>query len=237
MSSASVQILLVEDNTADAVLMKRELADSAFGPFAVAHVKRLAEAIDRIQSGGIDAVMLDLGLPDSQGISTFREMQKYTRRDIPIVVLTGLHDDALGVAALKDGAADYLTKGVAADSIRARAVRYAIERKHADEAFLISQQRLARAVDAAQMGIFEWDLQTGEVVRIHNSKHLYGREPREMEPTYEGFNRCLHPDDRATTKKGIQHSFASHEDFYHECRTIWPDESVHWIELRACSAR
>jgi signal transduction histidine kinase len=232
MSTPPVAILLVEDSTADAVLMKKELADSPLGPFAIVHARRLVDAIEHLTAARFDAVMLDLGLPDSQGISTLRELQKHARHDIPIVVLTGLDDDALGLKSVQEGAADYLAKGTAADGWRARSVRYAIERKRADEAFVVSQQRLALAVGAAKMGIFDWNLHTGEVNRFHNSSHLFGLEPHEMEPTFEGFRKCLHPDDRAEVEARVQQAFAKHEEYLFECRTVWPDETVHWIEAR-----
>jgi signal transduction histidine kinase len=232
MSTQSVEILLVEDNTADAVLMKNELADSPFGPFAIVHLKRLADAIARLAYAHFDAVMLDLGLPDSQGISTLLEIQKHTRRDIPIVVLTGLDDDALGIKSVQEGAADYLTKGASADSWRARSVRYAIERKRSDEAFRVSQQRLALAVDAAKMGVFDWNLLTGEVIRFHNSRHLFGLEPSQMEPTFEGFRKCVYPDDLSGVLARIQRAFERHEEYLFECRTVWPDKTLHWIEAR-----
>lgn len=140
MNEASIQILLVEDNAADAVLLKKELAESPFGPFSVTHVKRLVEALGELHGRRCDAVLLDLGLPDSQGLATLAQIQKQKPREIPIVVLTGLNDEAIGMQALRQGAEDYLVKGGSADSMRARSVRYAIERKRASEIILAAEQ-------------------------------------------------------------------------------------------------
>ncbi len=131
MTDVTAQILLVEDNAAEAVLLRRELSESPFGPFSVTHVKRLNEALEQLHAQQFDAVLLDLGLPDTQGLATLERIQKGEARSTPIVVLTGLEDEALGVRALREGAADYLVKSGSTDGMRARSVRYAIERKRA----------------------------------------------------------------------------------------------------------
>jgi len=147
-----MQILLVEDNPADAVLLKKELAESLFGPFSVTHVKRLQEALGQLQEQRFDAVLLDLGLPDSQGLATLERIHKHMHREAPIVVLTGLADEVLGVRALQNGAADYLVKGGLTDSMRARSVRYAIQRKAAEESARAREAELAHLSRVATMG-------------------------------------------------------------------------------------
>jgi PAS domain S-box-containing protein len=232
MSQTAIKLLLVEDNTAEAALLKAELAESPFGPFEVHRAKRLADAIIQLQAEKFDVVLLDLGLPDSQGLATLLEINNHKPRELPIVVLTGFHDEALGVRALQEGAADYLVKGGTSDSMRARSVRYAIERKRAGEAVLASEQRLALAVEATRLGIFDWNFVTGKVSRSHHHKMLFGLDPQEMEDTFEGFERCVHPNDRAGVKARVQSAIAAREAYRHEFRTIWPDGSEHWVEAR-----
>jgi PAS domain S-box-containing protein len=232
MTDTAIQILLVEDNAADAALLTTELSQSPFGPFSVTHVKRLQQALFQLQEHRYDAVLLDLGLPDSQGLATLEQIQRQKRREVPIVVLTGLADEAIGVRALRNGAEDYLVKGGSTDSMRARSVRYAIERRRAAEAMAASEQRLALAVDAAQMGIFDRDLVTGKLAWSHHHARLFGMTPEEFGGTFEAFVACLHPDDRAGTIAKLERSLASSEDYHHEYRVVWADGSEHWIESR-----
>ncbi len=232
MTDATVHILLVEDNAADAVLFSKELAESPFGPFSITHVKRLAEALAQLREQRFDAVLLDLNLPDSQGLATLGQIQNEKPRELPIVVLTGLDDGALGVRVLREGAEDYLVKHGSAGNMRARSVRYAIERKRAKEALLASEQRLALAVDAAQMGIFDWNLQTGKITWSDHHARLFGMRPDQFDGTYDAFERSVHPDDRAGIRAKADGSIAGCEDYRQEYRVIWGDGSEHWIEGR-----
>ncbi len=120
----SYRILLVEDNPGDALLIAETLREGL--DVAVEAVGRLCEALDCLDARTYDAVLLDLGLPDSQGIATLSAVLAKTRT--PVVVLTGTDDEAQGFAAIHSGAQDYLVKGRAVEEVLQRAVRYAVER-------------------------------------------------------------------------------------------------------------
>ncbi|HEV8605314.1 MAG TPA: response regulator [Tepidisphaeraceae bacterium] len=143
MNPIDVNVLLVEDNPADAALMRHALANTTSRRFHLTHVTRLDQAIVHLQHQRFDALLLDLGLPDSQGLQTLQRTRQHCP-SIPVVVLTGLDDESAAIAALQQGAQDYLVKGQP-ENIITRAIRYAIERKSAEEVLLISQQRLAYA--------------------------------------------------------------------------------------------
>ncbi len=93
---------------------------------------RLSKGIDRLAMGDIAAVLLDLNLPDSQGLTTFEKIQSVVPQ-IPIVILTGYKNDSLALEAVRRGAQDYLVKGQLDRGLLSRAISYAIERKKADE--------------------------------------------------------------------------------------------------------
>ena len=126
----AVQILIVEDSAGDAEIIALELEEAAEVNFQVEHVTRLSQAKARLERGGVQAVLLDLGLPDSQGMDTF-ELARASANHVPIIVLTGLDDEKLGVRAVQAGAQDYLVKGQVSSQLLARSIRYAVEREQA----------------------------------------------------------------------------------------------------------
>ncbi len=127
-----IKILLVEDNDVDAHLTQDVLAEWSIEQFDITHVTRLSEAFTHLTQERFDAVLLDLSLPDAYGLSTLRQMQA-TNPTIPIIVLSGVSDQALALQAVQNGAQDYLVKGQGQPELLARSIRYAIERKRAEE--------------------------------------------------------------------------------------------------------
>ncbi len=163
MTQTSIDIMLVEDSDSDALVLRYELGDSPFGPFSITHVHGVPETLSRLETEQFDVVLLDLGLGDTQDLATLERIQNEKAFPTPIVVLTGLEDEQLGIRALQEGAVDYLVKGGSGAHLRVRAIRYAIERRRAGDALFTSEQRLAMAVDAAELGIFDWDFKPGNI--------------------------------------------------------------------------
>ncbi|MEX2218799.1 MAG: hybrid sensor histidine kinase/response regulator [Phycisphaerales bacterium] len=128
---APMSILLVEDNPSDARLVQELLDDSPAQAHAVAHAHSLAEAIDLAHRQPFDIALLDLSLPDSRGLETVHAFRT-AAPDLPVVVLTGLDDEALALEALRHGAQDYLAKDHADRYTLNRAVRYAVQRRNAE---------------------------------------------------------------------------------------------------------
>ncbi len=126
-----INILLIEDSPDDAFLIQEMLAQAG-REFELARADRLSTGLARLAEDGVDVVLLDLGLPDSQGLKTFVKVCAQAP-DVPIVVLTGLDDEELAVEAVAQGAQDYLVKGQVEGHLLARAIRYAIERKRMEQ--------------------------------------------------------------------------------------------------------
>lgn len=130
---SSLRILLVEDDPADARLIEIALAETEItANMALVRVERLSQAFESLAERGADAVLLDMNLPDSQGLSTVTRMMEKVST-VPIIVLTGLADEVLTVQALQKGAQDYLVKDDLNGNLLNRTIRYAIERKRAEE--------------------------------------------------------------------------------------------------------
>ncbi|HEX5415316.1 MAG TPA: ATP-binding protein [Chloroflexota bacterium] len=143
-------VLLVEDNPGDARLIREMLAEVPDVSFRLEWVDRLAGGIERVAAARISAILLDLSLPDSQGIETFRALRAHAPH-LPIVVLTGLDDEEVGLGAIREGAQDYLVKGRVDGHLLIRALRYGIARKRQEEAqrFLAeASTALASSLDA-----------------------------------------------------------------------------------------
>ena len=134
---AQIKVLLVEDNPGDARLAEEMLAEAGPGRFAVETAERLSDAIEQLGSNPFDVVLLDLSLPDAQGLDSVERMQVCFPR-IPVVVLSGLNNDEVALEAVQKGAQDYLAKGEGS-SMMARAIRYAIERKR--EQWLLLEEK------------------------------------------------------------------------------------------------
>jgi serine phosphatase RsbU (regulator of sigma subunit) len=123
-----VKLLLIEDNPSDARLIEVMLDHASHGLFEIEHVERLSAGLQRLAQGGINVVLSDLSLPDSEGLNTFARIHAQVP-DIPIIVLSGLNDTNLALKAVHEGAQDYLIKGEVDGQLLVRAMRYAMERK------------------------------------------------------------------------------------------------------------
>jgi two-component sensor histidine kinase len=120
-------ILMIEDNPADVEMIRELLSDHKGSSFDIVCADRLSAAKPFFAESGIDIILLDLGLPDSQGLDTLRRVREHAG-EVPIVVLTMLDNEETGLNALKEGAQDYLVKGQMNGPLIARSLRYAIER-------------------------------------------------------------------------------------------------------------
>ncbi|MBD2743386.1 ATP-binding protein [Coleofasciculus sp. FACHB-1120] len=127
MYKTPIQVLLVEDSPSDANLLRQLFSRSNQEGWQLVHVERLGDAIDACSAGSWDVALLDLSLPDSDGLDTVAQFRA-AAPDIPIVVLTGFDDEELALQALATGAQDYLVKNQITMQLLMRTIRYAIER-------------------------------------------------------------------------------------------------------------
>jgi diguanylate cyclase (GGDEF)-like protein/PAS domain S-box-containing protein len=141
MSDKSIKILLmVEDNPGDSRSLREMLNEQGSHNTDLTHVECMSDAEKHLAERAVDIVLLDLGLPDAQGLTAVRRTRAVAPR-VPMVVLTGLDDESLAAQALQEGAQDYLIKGqVDARGLR-RAMRYAIERKIMEDTLFMEKER------------------------------------------------------------------------------------------------
>jgi PAS domain S-box-containing protein len=140
MVKSEIKVLLVEDSPSDAKLIKHELGEDQDYSFEVIWVSRVDKAIAELKRQQFDVALLDLTLPDSDGLATFTRIHATCPQQLPIIILTGTGNEQIGINAIGLGAQDYLVKGMTDSKYITRAIRYAIERKLATEALRKSEE-------------------------------------------------------------------------------------------------
>lgn len=160
-----LRVLLIEDDDADAFLVG-ELLDEADAAVDLVNAKSLAEA--RPLMAGADCVLLDLGLPDAQGLDGLRQVLAQSA-GAAVCVLTGRQDEHLGVVAVAEGAQDYLVKGQVDGVLLTRALRYAVERKRADDDALRLREVELRQAESARLerGLLPRPLMETDRITVH----------------------------------------------------------------------
>ena len=128
MSEKTIRILLVEDNAGDARLLREMLNEPGSLKIELTHLGCMSEAVHHLATSAVNIILLDLGLPDAQGLGAVRQAHAVAP-SVPLVVLTGLDDEVLAAQALQEGAQDYLIKGQIETYALLRSLRYAIERQ------------------------------------------------------------------------------------------------------------
>ncbi|PMB08797.1 hybrid sensor histidine kinase/response regulator [Fischerella thermalis CCMEE 5273] len=167
MIASSIKILLIEDNLAEARLLQEFLKQAQSHEFTLLNVKRLGDALSLLSncneiSCDFDVILLDLTLPDSEGLTSLSPLMSQAPT-VPIVVLTNTNDDELAIAAVRQGAQDYLVKRQVNVEVLIRALRYAIERKHTLESLravnhaleIRVEERTAELVKAQELNQFK----------------------------------------------------------------------------------
>jgi PAS domain S-box-containing protein len=174
-----VRVLIVEDNFDDVTLIKELLSESD-SHFELENVETLEETLDYLNNRSYDILLLDLGLPDSEGLDTFFKVHDKASKK-PIIVLTGLVDKSVGVKAIQLGAQDYLNKGDVDGNTLERSIRYSIERKKSEDALKESEEKYRRIVENAQEGIWTIDAEGYTTYANERMAEMLGYTVQEMQ--------------------------------------------------------
>jgi len=140
LDNSIINILLIEDNLVEAELIQELFSQVKANQFTLTHAQRLSQGIKKLMELTFDIILLDLSLPDSQGLNTVIQV-KSQAPTTPIVVLTSLNDQKMAIQVVREGAQDYLIKGQFAGENLIRAISYAIERERDREAIRQQAQR------------------------------------------------------------------------------------------------
>lgn len=199
-----IEVLIVEDNPGDRELFfdYLEQAGSFLKPEPAAS---LSEAIDKLSRRRFDVVLLDLMLSDSQGIDTFHRLHREVP-DVPIVVITGLGDDDVGLEAVRGGAQDYLVKGRTDPELLLRSLRYAIERHRL--LLELASEREKRKQERDEMMLRSFSASVGVAARLYGIKSLAESSPAIFAELVNEYSRLL-IDSLESQVKQIQHDLSS----------------------------
>jgi two-component system cell cycle sensor histidine kinase/response regulator CckA len=179
MANTPINVLLIEDNPGDVRLIREMLVEADGARFKLECVDRLSTGLGRLAEGGIDCVLLDLTLPDSNELDTFVRVQAQSP-EIPIVVISGLDDEALAIEAVQKGAQDYLVKSYLGSYVLARTIRYAIERKLMEHELKRYREHLEELVKQRTAEVLRTNIELKAEIaeRIRAEKNLKASEVR-----------------------------------------------------------
>jgi DNA-binding response OmpR family regulator/signal transduction histidine kinase len=196
-----VQLLYIEDNIADANLLKIYLKSSGVKHELIL-AGTFADGVEIVEEREIDLVLLDLSLPDSHG---FRTLTNFSAKfpKIPVIVMTGLNDDVIGNQSIKAGAQDYLVKGQFDSNLLGRVIRYSLQRHKAQKKLeqyaknlSVSEKRYIEAQEMAHFGNWEMDIVTNEMRWTDEVFRIFGFDPQSISPILSDYLNYIHPEDR-----------------------------------------
>ncbi|MEO0456351.1 MAG: EAL domain-containing protein [Cyanobacteria bacterium P01_A01_bin.114] len=242
---SSINALLVEDNLPDAQLFEAIVNSSDFIKPKLYHAERFTEAVMVIAEKDFDLVLLDLHLPDGQGLDLLKQLKKLAPQ-VPVIVLTGLQNQAVALEALQEGAQDYLVKSdtfspkrlaklgyVDVGNLLVQRLQYAIERADLTKQLEISKERYALAVQGANDGIWDWDLITNRVYYSERWQSLLGLNDLPISDSPEEWLSRIHPLDQARFKEKMRAHLARRiRQFQCEYRLRHADGRYRWMLTR-----
>jgi PAS domain S-box-containing protein len=232
MDIKTIKLLLIEDNPDDAQLLRLALNKAAGVRFQLEVATNLKEGLGRLAQGGIEVILLDLTLPETSGMDTFKAVQAQAH-DLPIIILSGVDDETLARNAVHAGAEDYLVKGREVTQLVTRALIYAIERTESRRALLKAEERYRGIFENSVAGIFQTSPE-GTYVDVNPAlTRIYGYASREeMMSKISDIARLLYVDPNRRTEfvrlmkeKGVVQDF--------EAQIYRKDGSVIWISEHA----
>ena len=207
MKNGRAKVLLIEDNRTYRFTLSKLIA-APKAPFEFETADCLRSGLAVLGQGGIDLVLLDLGLPDSQGIDTFSRIHERYQH-IPIIVISAHDDDDLAIQVVNAGAQDYLVKTKTNGQLLRRAMRYAIERQRTETALRESQRLIQEIADSTPEIILLFDLREQKIVYINRQvTNLLGYTIADLQN--RNLLELIHPDDHQHLDEHLENLFSDH---------------------------
>ena len=200
------------------------LAEASPEDYEFIHVPLLADAVKKLQSVKVDIVLLDLRLPDCNGVEAVRAVRE-TAGQVPIVVLTGTDDEQIALECIEAGAQDYLEKNETRALSLRRSIWYAITRVREAQMRELSEERMRFALQNAKAGLWDLDCTTGTVQLSELCEHQLGLQPGAFDGKMATFFDIVHPgEDRQLVSNSLQHSMLTEATYRWNTASFGPTE-------------
>lgn len=236
----NIRILLIEDQIVNARLVEAMIAslnsDQSERVYSIKHAGNMRDGMNLLNYEVFDLILLDLTLPDSEGINTFFHMRQ-SYPGLPIVVLTGQDDETTATETVKNGAQDYLVKGHVDSYWLDRSIRYSIQRKQIEDALRASEERYALAAQGSQDGLWDWSLEENELYLSDRWKEMIGYESGEISNNIESWFDRVHHEDIDKLKEALNQHIQSDYPLAVEYRIQHKDGSFLWMLCRGAAVR
>ncbi len=208
-----MHVLLIEDNEDDEELIRDALCRHSPHDIVLDWANRLDVGLMKLAERPVDAVLVDLSLPDSQGLETLDRVRDQARESA-VIVLTGLDNETIAEKSLLHGAQDYLVKGrLTGDALR-RAIRYAMGRHRVEQALRKSEERFQLTCLATQDGIWDWDISSGTTWFNDAYQTVYGLGSQDLQKGRIPWTDQIHPEDRAAVIAGLTQGLQSEQHLW-----------------------
>ena len=219
------KVLLIEDNPADALLVKKFFSKIKTDRFNLVQAEFLREGLDHLKNTNFDVILLDLSLPDSWGLDSLKEIQKIAAT-IPIIVLTGTQEQDHALAALREGAQDYLIKDAISADLLAKSINYAIERQQNAEK-LRQSEACYRGVVEDQTELICRFLPDGTLTFVNQVFCRYfGLSEEDL--TGQNLKLVINPEDTHLFESHLVSLNKNHVSTHLEFRVVAFDREIHW---------
>ncbi len=216
-------LLIIEDNPGDFILLQQYLIRTHLPIENVVHADRMASVPELIKENRFDIAMLDLTLPDSQGVDSVITLD-HLMPQVPIVVFSGMSTLEIAIEAISLGAQDYLIKGEFDEKMLAKTIQYSMERKKTMERLLESNERYQFVNKATHDTIWEWNYNTGQGVWGEAFGKTFGYPAERQKYNESWIDEYIHPEDRQRVMQKIQyHIDAGMENWQDEFRFLSSD--------------
>ena len=216
---SEINILIIEDNITDQKMMQKFFKGAEKNNYNTRIYDTLEEGLDFLTANEVDLVFLDLFLPDSDFRSTLNELESISQK-VPVIVLTGMEEEQLGLDALKAGAQDYLQKDLMEPRLLWRSIKYAMGRHKIQRELnatanqlKVSERKLLEAQEIASIGNWEFDPFKNEMTWSEQIFKIFDTNEKATEPSYSFILDRLEHSDRELVKEVFLNAIEKQANF------------------------